>query len=239
MIDGIVEHWRRFWALPRRWKVAVFTAIPLAVLVIALLIGVAADGGDGSQNVARASPIVVASRSPNPSAVASPSSPALEATPTPTPGPGDAVPPPEPLPATDAPPLPTLVPPAPSPLPPQTGLSPEQQAIVDQFGYCSDTWWKAATIQIQLAIASQSGGSRTQLEEQLKTYMDYLQQNCVGIGARAAAIPGVPDAWCTNIKNMTTTVTVWARLAQLLRFDTSALDFAQKELEGFTETAGC
>lgn len=254
MMSDILGPWRRFWGLPWLWKGPVFGVA--AAVVVAIGIVMASGGGDGGAGNAagarftQGSPRATASTSPG--ATTSPSvTPSGEAgTPTPeatepgqtpeaTPPPEGVVTPPPAPPESEGPAVPLI--PAPSPPPPPPGLSPEDQATLAQFDYCSQAWWTGARLELQLGLMSKLSGSydTTQFQQTLQQITDYLNQNCVGIGARAGAIPGIGAVRCASVRSSANILKMWGTMSQSLGGGTASLDFATKELQAFEAAAGC
>jgi hypothetical protein len=254
MISDILAPWRRFWALPWPWKGPILGGVGVTVLIIGVVIG-SAGGNDGAGNAAgvkftQASPTVTASGSPGATDSPSASPSGDEGTPTPqatepgepvsTPPEGVVTPPPEPA-ESLGPAVPLLAPASPPPPPP--GLSQEDLATLAQFDYCATAWWKGAGIELQLGLISRIQTDATQIQQQLQQQLQgikgYLEQNCVGIGARAGAIPGIGAVRCDNVRTSTNTLKLWGSMAQYLKSGTYSLDFATKELDAFAAAAGC
>jgi len=137
--------------------------------------------------------------------------------------------PPTPVP----PPLPTPIP-APLPTPPQTGLTPTQQAILDQYLACQDTWTMGSALELNIDRDSYE-------ERQFQSLWTYVSSNCVGIGVRLASIPGAREAWCFDMLANGSAVSGLIDLSRdyMPLRSTNFLDFAKREIDGFLAAARC
>jgi len=131
--------------------------------------------------------------------------------------------------------------PTPGPAPTATPeAGPAQQATIDQWSACNDTWVAGGQVELAIAMSKLQLADTSYLERQYQLFQGYLSANCVGIGARLASIPGIGEAWCFDMLTLGSIISVGIPLANLaLGTDSYFLDFAKREVDGFLAAAGC
>jgi parallel beta-helix repeat protein len=116
----------------------------------------------------------------------------------------------------------------PAPLSELRSRSLEHRWAQERYRACAEAWWRGIDTE---ARAYQWLDPVPELVQETEELQQYVADNCSGVGAALAGVPGAAQAWCDDVSR------VLGSLSKL--FWPPFIQYAAVELQGFVAKANC